>query len=313
MRRRTGLDPADLAADLGPETAAQDADVLTSSLCFVDGPPTDYKRPPLSAADDGSVRATTVTWREGVLEVVAEVAGPTEALRASIYSHKIGVEWPLPEPTVDGSRITLRIDPEHVPGAGRLSDGLWWPSVRTGEGPETATLLEVSPQVAHGATFRRLTAVSFAARRRLGLDVGGRLNQPIRWLDPQAATVVEDSRGSLLTSPVPNLDLPPGARIDGELRLGELPVVAWLVHQDGSGPVLQAWVSGLAGESPLHTRFTPGRFGPTGTQLVIDGVGTMTVTPVPAKEPAKTPPEALVEPASGTHRLVRRVARSVRR
>jgi len=314
LRRRAATAAADLAADLAREPAETTTAVVTT-LCFLDS--TDEgggadQSAPAEVADP--VAAADATWRDGVLHVSVVASG---AVRASVYSAATGVEWPLGDAVEDGGHVTFRLDPEDVPGLGPLPSGTWWPTVRVGETAAPA-LVEAAAARAHGATFRDRITVSFSEDRRLGVDVGSGTRQAIRRLDPARTTVVEDSRGSLLTSPVRNLDLAPGARVTGWLRLGKMPVVAWLEDAEGAGTVLRAWVSGLAGESTLHTRFGRAQYAPVGAQLVIDGVGTMTVAPVnkdvpaPAPAPAPAAPEPPAGPASKARRLAGRALRSVR-
>jgi hypothetical protein len=311
LRRRASASAEQISADLaGADATADGAAVVASRLCFVDGPAPDRRTP---VETDRSVRArsTRVAWSDGVLEVDVKLTEPADDVQASLYSDRTGIEWPLPEVEVDGSRFTLRIDPASVPGPGQLPEGIWWPSVRIGG--RAAILVRSRSAKAHGATVRDRTVVSFARGKRLGIDVGGLVQQPVRHLDPEATTVVEDSRGSLLTSRLANLDLAPGARLTGELRLGTMPVVAWIERRDGAEPVLQAWVSGLAGESPLFTRFGPASFAPTGTRLIIDGVGTMTVAPNPEPAAAATAGSPATPPATGRERRsVGRALRSLR-
>lgn len=311
LRRRTATTAADLTADLDRAAAEAGAGVVTT-LCFLDASADGSVDPAAAPADHAEpVAAGDATWRDGVLHVSVVASGP---VRASIYSAATGVEWPLGEASERDGSVTFRLDPEDVPGLGPLPVGTWWPTLRVGDAGAPA-LVEAAAARAHGATFRDRTTVSFAEGRRLGVDVGAGSRQPIRRLDPARTTVVEDSRGSLLTAPVGNLDLAPGAQVTGWLRLGKMPVVAWLEHVEGTGPVLRAWVSGLAGESTLHTRFGRAQYAPVGAQLVIDGVGTMTVTPVAKDVPAPAP-EPVVAPETGAASKARRFAgralRSVR-
>ncbi|KQW47035.1 hypothetical protein ASC77_17785 [Nocardioides sp. Root1257] len=320
LRRRATATAEQVAADLaGSDTTTAGAASVATTLCFVDGPAPEHRTPPEAA---GSVRARTtgVQWGDGVLDLVLKLSEPAEDVQVSLYSDRYGVEWPLSGVQVDGDTVTLRIDPGAVPGPGALPDGLWWPSVRIDGGEPV--LVRARPNKTHGASVRERTVVSFSRNKRLGIDVGAHAHQPIRQLVPADTTIVEDSRGSLLTSRLTNLDLAPGSRRTGELRLGTMPVVAWLEH-DGTEPVLRAWVSGLAGESPLFTRFAPTSFAPTGARLVIDGVGTMTVAEAPrrrrgarraraaAAAAASTPTPVEATPGKA-RRLAGRALRSVR-
>jgi hypothetical protein len=288
LHRRAVVEPSHLVADLTGDATAGEGPVVRS-LCFLDGATPAERVPREQAPPAARVRVTSATWDDGALEIVADVSGPIPGARASLYSHVTGVEWPVDGLTVeesgDGLRLAVRIDPLSVLGPDRLPDGVWWPTIRLGEGADTAVLLKARPKVAHGATLRTRTVVSFAEDGRLGLDVGGLSHQPVRRLDPAATKVVEDSRGSLMTSVLTNIDVAPGARVDGKLQLGNMPVVSWIEQVEGTGPVLRAWVTGLAGESHLHTRFSRAPFASTGTVLVIDGVGAMTVVKA-RKEPA---------------------------
>lgn len=307
LRRRAGLTADVLAADLAGDDAPDDGAtaVVADALCFLDGGKAGGR--PAETAGDAQALAQRVSWRDGVLEVVADLTEPAVEVTASVFHPATGVEWQLTDASVAGGQVTFRLDPEDVAGRGPLPDGLWWPSLRLGT--DRVLLVSASEQVAHGGTLRGRTVVSHAREQRLAVDVGGGGRQPIRRLDPAATTVVEDSRGSLLTSPVANIDLAPGQRVTGELRLGKMPVVAWLEHLNGTGPVLRAWVSGLAGESTLETRFSSAPFAPTGTQLEIDGVGAMKVAPA-AHQPPAAP--ASRNPVIRARRLAGRVKRAIR-
>ena len=312
LRRRTGASAEQVAADLsGADVTTAGAASVATTLCFVDGPAPE-RRTPVEPEQSVRARAARVRWSDGALDLTLKLSEPAQDVQVSLYSDRYGVEWPLSGVQVDGDRVTLRIDPAAVPGPGELPTGTWWPSVRIDGRPPV--LVRARPSKAHGATVRERTVVSFSRGKRLGLDVGALSHQPIRQLTPATITVVEDSRGSLLTGQLQNLDLAPGTRRSGELRLGTMPVVAWLEH-DGSEPVLRAWVSGLAGESPLYTRFGPASFAPTGARLVIDGVGTMTVDATSRRPAAlrRAAPDAPVAPQPGkARRLAGRALRSVR-
>lgn len=325
LHRRLAGDPTTLtgllAADLAGTALADDSGAAVSdAVCFVDHGPHTPDRQPAEPSQPGAVaEARSVTWTAGVVEIVVDVRPRSEDLRATVHDRATGVEWPVPdvqaEHAADRTTLTIRIDPDAVAGVGALADGTWWPSVRTGPGPEGALLLAIGARKARGGTFRSRPVVSFADDRRLGLDVGGHSRQPVRRLDPPRMTVVEDSRGSLLTAPVRNVDLPAGTPVRGQLRLGSMPVPATLEH-DGDDVVLRAFVSGLAGSSDLAVRFTPASFASTGTRLVIDGAGAMSVARVrrpaaAADAPARS--DARTGQDGPGRRAVRRLARAVRR
>jgi len=297
IHRRSTADPALLLSELDGAAVALPSGVraaaVTSLTCFVDGRWRGSEVPALPEKARYAVRASAVIWFGGALEVTATVsavgADEVRVTRASIFSKESGVERALDdldvEKTPEGATVVLRIDPEDVPGVGRLPAGLWWPSVDVGD---DSLLIEVTPLLADGATLRGRPVVSFAKAGRLGLDVSGSAHQPIRHLDPRQSSVVEDSRGSLLSCRLSNIDVAPEGRVTGSLKLGALPVVAWLERGEGDAALLRAWVSGLAGSSELATRFTPAPQAPTGARLVIDGVGVMKLRRAPRKEQQKS-------------------------
>jgi hypothetical protein len=329
IHRRSTADPALLASELEGAAAALPPGVraaaVTSLTCFVDGRWSGSDVPALPERARYAVRASAVIWSAGALEITASVsaieAEDVRVSRASIFSKESGVERSLDdldvEKTPEGANLVLRIDPEDVPGVGRLPAGIWWPTVDVGD---DSLLIEIAPRLAEGATLRGRPVVSFAKARRLGLDVGGSAHQPIRRLDPRQSSVVEDSRGSLLSCRLSNIDVAPEGRVTGSLKLGSLPVVAWLERGDGDAPVLRAWVSGLAGSSNLATQFTPAPQALTGARLAINGVGVMNVrrarrktrrkTSGAAPTPSVPAPTTLVAKA---RRLAGRGLRAIRR
>ena len=166
--------------------------------------------------------------------------------------------------------------------------------------------------------------------RRLGLDVGARTHPVVQRIRVDTATVAEDARGSLLTAAVPDVRVLGGGALVGELKVGGLPVKAWVEDDGAGGSVLRSWVSGLTGSYDLASRFSAAPFAPTGGRLVVDALGSMTVTRTPPGRKARPQAPGAVTPAAdpepawkqrvrsvpgavGAYRLVRSLRRTPRR
>jgi hypothetical protein len=212
---------------------------------------------------------------------------PPFALRISLYSRERGVEWFLPAEDLDvreGERpgtVSVRavLRPDRAAAGARLGSGVWWPVVVVSDGERTAARgVRRSTEPLPAFTVSGQLVVFGAKKGRLGLDVGGTDHPPVRALDAGRASVTEDARGSLLTVPVPHLDLLEGEELQGKLRIGKLPVPA-SVRAGSDGAVLRAWVSGLPGDYRLATKFSPAAFAPTRLSLAIGETGRMVVRP----------------------------------
>ncbi len=338
IHRRTTLERdqalADLTAEASPAESAGTTASVTEALCFVVGKGTRTGMPE-EVQSTAHARAEEVTWTSGTLTVAAVVtdSGTSTPTTCSVglFSPATGVEWPVTdvETTPSGADlgVTFRVDPQTVAGGRPLPEGEWWPTVHVGTAADaTPLLLRTRPASALGGSHPGRPVVSFAEQGRLGIDVGGLRHQLVTRLQPEASEVVESARGSLLTSTVANVDLPAGLVLTGSLRLGGLPVIAWLEgHEDGR-VVLSSWVSGLKGSSRLLTKFTPADYADTRSRLVIDEVGGMEVRPAPPKStkpagatatpgtmPSQAGPTGARQLAHGAARRARRTAGKVKR
>jgi hypothetical protein len=299
-------------------SAASKISAVSTVPCFLDGTADPGRISVGAVATSATLPATAVTWDGGVVTLEVTVSAAAGAsCGVSVYSPATGVEWQVADSDVNldtsASTLSIRIDPERLAAGHPLSEGTWLPSVRIPASRTHApSLIGASARVAAGGTHTSRYVVSFAAQNRLGLDVGGLRHQLVDRLLPKATAIVEDARGSLLTSAVSGVDLAPGVRLEGSLRVGGLPVHAWLTGGDDGGAVLTAWVSGLVGNYPLATRFTPAPYAATGTRLSIDRIGAMRVRLVPAEKPSATAPRQ-ANPANPARRVLARSVRVGRR
>lgn len=253
------------------------------------------------------VRNVSAVWVPGALELNFDVrlraADPGAAdllqrleLGLCVYGSADGVEWTVPEADVDvahdsGSgdlHVTGLVRPDSLAGGEPLPPGEWVPTVRVVDGGLARRMrLPFSKRSAGASYAAGRTTVSFDDAGKLALDVGAGSRPVVSRLNSDLASVSEDARGSRLRVELPNLDLPQEAELAGHLRIGRLPVPA-TIRVDNGRPVLQSWVSGLAGSYPLATKFSSAPYATTGLALEIDGVGGMTARPIKRKTMART-------------------------
>ncbi|RYP88038.1 hypothetical protein EKO23_04100 [Nocardioides guangzhouensis] len=245
---------------------------------------------------DTAPRATDVRWTGGVLHLALELPPSTGAdarVTVSLFSPVVGIDWPVDERAVEAGptsgtdvrSLLVAVDPATLAAGQPLPTGTWWPVVRVHhEGrPASVSLVRVGRRRAAGGTHHGIPVVTFAERGRLGLDVGASDHPLVPRIRAGQCRVEESARGSLMTCHVPELDLEPGARLRGHVRLGRFEALADLEGAAGGGADLTAWVSGLPGSSRLFTKFSSSGYSPTGARLVIDGTGGMRVRPVRRK------------------------------
>ena len=116
------------------------------------------------------------------------------------------------------------------------------------------------------------------------IDVGATRFPPVPSLDADQVQITEDARGTLFTARMPMMHTTGPAVIDGAVTLDRLSLPARLVA-DHDGVSLQFFVSGLAGESTISTRFGAAPAAPSGLNLVITGTGEIGVAPTPPPPP----------------------------
>jgi hypothetical protein len=268
-------------------------------------------RPQRSEPSDGqraerwTARARDVGWREGILQAVAELqpADGTTAdgvvVRGCVFRRGDGIEWPLApcERTPDGG-WQLSVDPATAAAGGPLVPGQHRVALLVTDPSGTERVeLRVEGRVRSAVHRDGVSHVVHGDGRRLGLDVGARSHPVVQRIRVDTARVAEDARGSLLTAAVPDVSIVDGGALVGELKVGGLPVKAWVEADGSGGSVLRSWVSGLTGSYDLSSRFSAAPFAPTGGRLVVDALGEMTVTRTPPGRKAR--PEAPASAAPG--------------
>ena len=276
-------------AVLGDGAASVEATV--DAVTFVDGPDGAAAVPDDSTGSSHSLRATEVRWREGVLDLTLVLSPPLRGPArpaVSVFSTVIGVEWPVDTSAVrvldaseQESTFQITLDPATLAAGEGLSEGMWWPRVRIQDADREIELLaRVRPQKAAGATYDGRSVVTFAEGGRLGIDVGATDHPLVPRIPAGRARVQESAGGSLMTCGIPELDMPPGARLRGHVGLGRFEIPAFLEGLPEGGAELTAWVSAMPGSTRLTTKFSAAGYAPTGVRLVVDQTGAMHVRPV---------------------------------
>jgi hypothetical protein len=232
-----------------------------------------------------------------------------------------GVEW-LASPTDTsvtrsdaGWTLEARLRPDILAGGRRLDQGLWRVVVVHGDGARYERRPVRVRRAIREASVSDEGLVTVVASRqdRLLLDVGATAHPIVSGLSPEETSITEDARGTLLTARLPRVDLLPGVELNGSLRIGRLPVPA-VIRADPSGqPVLNAWLSTLAGEYALETQFTSFRYAGTGLRLATDGSGAMRAVRAAAEpSPGTSPTPSARQSALGRAGIAaRRVGRRV--
>lgn len=256
-----------------------------------------HMRTPLRVDDVQAV------WSEGVLHLELDLQvgdsqhgplhpGNEPAIGLGLLRPEDGVEWPVPQEhvTVSGEGASRHVSAQvrlgSVAGGEPLPNGTWIPALRlVDNGMVRRPRLPVAKDGLGASHATGLTVVAFRRRGKLALDVGATEHGVVGRVDPALVSLAEDVRGTLLRVGLPRVDLEPGAELQGQLRIGGLPVPAAIRSHDEQA-CLEAFVSGLTGSYPLATLFTtktkiaPSDYAPMGLRLEIDAVGRMTTRQV---------------------------------
>ena len=273
-------------------------------------------------------------WVRGALELAFDVSFPAGGrdvadlppqpeLGLCVFRSAEGVEWSIAEEDMtvahdaeSGVRhVTARVRPGSLAGGDPLPSGIWTPALLVNDGGVGRRMRVPYPKGSARASYTSGRAsVSFSDAGKLALDVGATSRSVVSKLDPARASISADARGTLLRVEVPDLDIADGTELPGRLRIGRLPVLA-TIRAEGGRPVLEAWVSGLAGSYRLATQFSAAAYAPTGLVLEIDGVGAMTARALsPSRAPASAPagrPSPTGTASTGTAGQLRRALRRI--
>ena len=303
----------DLAVDEGvPMTPAELAAVLASTeKVGVAGAYESLTIPAArSAAHGPTVHSASAHWVDGVVAI--EVAGTTDASGPVLLSarhRRTRLEYWLDGEgkAADGEfRATARLDVRTAALGEPLPAGRWTVSVGVhgGEGWSART-----PVPATGLPAALVDEVVVAVDPKatdLVLDVGATSVPAIPTIPPEAVTITESVRGTLLEAVLPAVHAAGSARIAGSIQLGGFVLPGYLVGRDGAA-VLECYLSGLSGTMTISTRF--GRvLAPCGLDVTIDAVGGMSVSATPPKvTKAVTAAGGAAEPGEiGTLQRIRR-------
>ena len=248
----------------------------------------------LSAADDSvpgtdavapRVKNVTASWRNGRILLAADppdsAGDPTCVL--SIRSSDSGLEYWLP--TAPDAPSAWELDVRSVALGASLPGGQWslMSNAYAADGePVGRSSVQASP-LATGVVDAKLV-VPASVEGAFVIDVGATRFPPVPSLDADQVQITEDARGTLFTARMPMMHTTGPAVIDGAVTLDRLSLPARLVA-DHDGVSLQFFVSGLAGESTISTRFGAAPAAPSGLNLVITGTGEIGVAPTPPPPP----------------------------
>ena len=144
------------------------------------------------------------------------------------------------------------------------------------------------------------------------IDLGATMVAGLGELPAARATIAEAAGGTLATLPAPAVYVHGDAKLDGFLQQGTFPLPAELICEDGQARV-ECLVSGMAGSSPLLTKFGTSHASATGLSLTIDAVGAMSIAPTPPPPPPAPKPEPRSRPPPSPRRSRPRCPRRRRR
>jgi hypothetical protein len=254
------------------------------------------------APTDSSIRVETSSaeWDKGMLVVRAAGSGHDLTADTVLFGlHQLGgIEYVLPTTTTEcasgrfsgSSAIDLTSAAlDHGP----LTPGVWKIVVGTHAGPSSRFTYAAVPSPTVGPGLVEGTLVAIAAGRDLAIDIGATRQGIVPPVTPPDVTIAESSAGTLMTVSLPGLHAYGDSRTSGHVHLDGFGLPAHLIV-DSTVPRVECFVSGLAGTSSISTRFGAADPHPTGLDLTISPVGTMTV----ARRPKPTPPAARTSPAA---------------
>ncbi|GAA2104771.1 hypothetical protein GCM10009841_23110 [Microlunatus panaciterrae] len=246
-----------------------------------------------------------LSWQSGVLTIKLSAQAPTEGIggevasaqvRCSVRQQSTGLEWWLPtDGTVamaDGQlevTATARVDPLTAALGASLEPGIW--VIRLGvyglnHLPDLTAPVPMGS--APAAVINGTLVAVVSADGSLAVDVGCTGSSPVGRVDALNAKVAETVAGTLLTLALPAVHVVGQSVTAGSILLGKFRLPARLVC-DGSSARVESFVSGLAGSSPIATRFGPSGAAQTGLALNILATGGMTLEKVRPRKAAVRP------------------------
>lgn len=247
------------------------------------------------------------TWQGTTLTLEATVTAPVRELRYTIQHRASGLEHWLPTtveaPTAEASTegpdgpVVVRgeIDVAADAAEPKLDAGAWglWLTMIDGDG--TGERVRVPEFSAPSAVVDGVIVAVGSTGGGFSIDLGATMVAGLGELPAARATITEAAGGTLATLPAPALYVHGDAKLDGFLQQGTFPLPAELICEDGQARV-ECLVSGMAGSSPLLTKFGTSHASATGLSLTIDAVGAMSIAPTPP--PPRPAPKPQPKPAA---------------
>ncbi|QMW65923.1 hypothetical protein H4N58_17475 [Mumia sp. ZJ1417] len=291
--RSAGLSPFD------PDIVAKAAVALPRVRALAD-PALRATRP---WRNEPTIKATSVGWADETLTLVVEdavaleAAGPPFSQVRLVARHaRTGRQVRLESAATleeDGATVRISLTSGFAPSSAdsplSSESGPWHLRVEF-DGPRRLISLPVRSTEPTSAVLGDVVVALVDHPRGLAVIVG-EARGPVVRPDAAAAAFDEGSVGTLMSLPLIGIHaVAPSAR--GELVIDPIAVPAEIVESDGR-TVLTALVSGMPGRYTLSTTFGPTAT-PLGYDLVIDGMGRMSLAPTaPAKpKPKKRTPRA---------------------
>jgi len=254
--------------------------------------------PPDEDAVVPRVQNVTASWRNGRLLLAADPPNPDgdPPCLLSIRRSDSGLEYWLP--TAPDVPSAWEIDIRSAALGAPLTDGQWSlkSNIYTADGQPAARSSVPSTPLAPGVVDGRLV-VPARVKGAFVIDVGATQRPPVFSLDADQVQITEDARGALFTARMPNVHTTRPAVIDGAITLDRFNLPGRLAA-DEHEVRLEFFVSSLAGESTLSTRFGAAPAAPTGLNLVVTGTGEIGVVPTPPPPAAARKPTAPSKPVA---------------
>jgi len=255
------------------------------------------------------IQNVTASWRNGRILLAADPRSSDgdQPCLLSIRRSDTGLEYWLP--TAPDAPSAWEVDIRSAALGAPLPDGQWSLKINTytADGEPVARSSVPPTPLGTGVVDGRLV-VPAGVKGAFVIDVGATKLPPVFSLDADQVQITEDARGALFTARMPKVHTTSPAVIDGAITLDRFSLPARLVA-DEHEVRLQFFVSGLAGENALSTRFGAAPAAPTGLNLVITGTGDIGVAPTPPPPPAAArkptaPPKPTTPPRKPTKKAV---------
>ena len=298
------------ASDLDGIDASASVGILGSYPIVIRVSGADDSPPPSKNAVARQTQRVTASWRDGRILLAADPpdrdGDPTCLL--SIRSEGTGLEYWLP--AAPDAPSAWELDVRSAAGRPPLADGRWslMSNAYATDGEPVARSAVSATPLAAGIVDGKLV-VPARVKGTFVIDVGATHFSPVPSLNADQVHITEDAGGALFTARLPQMYTTGPADIDGAVMLDRFSLPARLAAADHEVR-LHFFVSGLAGESTLATRFGTAPAAPTGLNLVITGTGEIGVAPTPPPPPAAPKPTkkaAATKPVPMVTRLRRAV------